>query len=96
LWPGISRVVISSQTSVSCLRQTSVSSTGCSDRADIGRDDACGHLPIGGLLIEAKGRGVEALRLDLRESGDTAGPRDRIVRYGAWAFLPTVGEGGNA
>jgi AmmeMemoRadiSam system protein B len=57
---------------------------------NIGPDDACGHLPIGGLLIEAKRRGLEALRLDLRNSGDTAGPRDRVVGYGAWAFLRPV------
>ena len=25
-------------------------------------------------------------RLDLRNSGDTAGPRDRVVGYGAWAL----------
>jgi MEMO1 family protein len=55
---------------------------------DIGPDDACGHLAIGGLLIEAKRRGLEALRLDLRSSGDIAGPRDRVVGYGAWALLP--------
>jgi MEMO1 family protein len=55
---------------------------------DIGPDDACGHLPLGGFLIEARRRGLEALRLDLRNSGDTAGPRERVVGYGAWAFLP--------
>ena len=52
----------------------------------LGPDDACGHLPIAGLLIEAKRRGLEALRLDLRNSGDTAGPKDQVVGYGAWAF----------
>jgi AmmeMemoRadiSam system protein B len=52
----------------------------------LGPDDACGHLPIAGLLIEAERRGIEALRLDLRNSGDTAGPKDRVVGYGAWAF----------
>jgi AmmeMemoRadiSam system protein B len=52
----------------------------------LGPDDACGHLPIAGLLIEAKRRGLKALRLDLRNSGDTAGPKDQVVGYGAWAF----------
>jgi MEMO1 family protein len=52
----------------------------------LGPDDACGHLPIAGLLIEAKRRGMQASRLDLRSSGDTAGPKDRVVGYGAWAF----------
>jgi MEMO1 family protein len=52
----------------------------------LGPDDACGHLPIAGLLIEAKRGGLKALRLDLRNSGDTAGPKDQVVGYGAWAF----------
>jgi MEMO1 family protein len=52
----------------------------------LGPDDACGHLPIAGLLIEAKRRRLEAVRLDLRNSGDTAGPKDQVAGYGAWAF----------
>jgi MEMO1 family protein len=52
----------------------------------LGAEDACGHLAIAGLLIEAEHRGNRALRLDLRNSGDTAGPKDRVVGYGAWAF----------
>jgi AmmeMemoRadiSam system protein B len=52
----------------------------------LGPDEACGHLPIAALLIEAKRRGIKALRLDLRNSGDTAGPRNRVVGYGSWAF----------
>jgi AmmeMemoRadiSam system protein B len=54
--------------------------------ASLGPDDACGHLAIAGLLIEAKRRRLEASRLDLRNSGDTAGPKDQVVGYGAWAF----------
>jgi AmmeMemoRadiSam system protein B len=56
------------------------------DFADLGPRDACGWLPIAGLLIEARRRGVQAVRLDLRNSGDTAGGRDQVVGYGAWAF----------
>jgi AmmeMemoRadiSam system protein B len=56
------------------------------DESGLGPNDACGHLPIAGLLIAARERGLEASRLDLRNSGDTAGPRDRVVGYGAWAF----------
>jgi len=47
---------------------------------------ACGHVPLGGLLREAQRHGLEARTLDLRNSGDTAGPRDRVVGYGAYAF----------
>jgi hypothetical protein len=52
----------------------------------LGPEDACGHLAIAGLLIEAECRRLDALRLDLRNSGDTAGLKDRVVGYGAWAF----------
>lgn len=47
---------------------------------------ACGRVPLGGLLHEAKRRGLEAWTLDLRNSGDTAGPDDRVVGYGAYVF----------
>ncbi len=49
---------------------------------------ACGRIPLGGLLHEAKRRGLTARTLDLRNSGDTAGPRDQVVGYGAYAFEP--------
>jgi MEMO1 family protein len=41
---------------------------------------------VAGLLKHAERRGVKAERLALCNSGDTAGPRDRVVGYGAWAF----------
>jgi AmmeMemoRadiSam system protein B len=56
------------------------------DWASLGPDDACGRLPIAGLLIEAARRGLAARRLALCNSGDTAGPRHEVVGYGAWAF----------
>jgi len=43
---------------------------------------ACGHAPLGGLLREAKRRGLEARTLDLRNFGNTAGPCDQVVGYG--------------
>ena len=52
----------------------------------LGPNDACGRLPIAGLLIEAARRGLAAQRLALCNSGDTAGPRHEVVGYGAWAF----------
>jgi hypothetical protein len=54
---------------------------------DIGYDQACGRNPLNGLLREAKRHGLEAVTLDLRNSGDTAGPRSQVVGYGAWAFV---------
>jgi AmmeMemoRadiSam system protein B len=49
-------------------------------------DDACGRNPVNGLLLAARQRGLRASTLDLRNSGDTAGPRDRVVGYGAYVF----------
>ncbi len=49
-------------------------------------DSACGRLPIQGLLQVAKEFGMHCKNLDLRSSGDTAGPQDRVVGYGAFAF----------
>jgi hypothetical protein len=47
---------------------------------------ACGATPVDGLLVTAKRRGMRVERLDLRNSGDTAGSRERVVGYGAFAF----------
>jgi AmmeMemoRadiSam system protein B/AmmeMemoRadiSam system protein A len=44
----------------------------------------CGFRPISGMLEAARNRGLRVRRLDLRNSGDTAGPRDRVVGYGAF------------
>ena len=41
---------------------------------------------MAGLLIVANSARLTARRLDLRNSGDTAGGRKRVVGYGAWAF----------
>ena len=53
---------------------------------DITETDACGAVPIRGLLQVARRRGLRARVLDLRNSGDTGGPRDHVVGYGAFAF----------
>ena len=54
--------------------------------AVLGPGQACGYLPIAGLLIETNRRGLKAQRLAMCNSGDTAGPRDQVVGYGAWMF----------
>jgi MEMO1 family protein len=53
---------------------------------DLAYDDACGRNPIQGLLLAARAHGLSAETRDLRNSGDTAGPRDRVVGYGAYVF----------
>jgi len=52
----------------------------------ISEDGACGRWPICGLLQAARSRRLLARTLDLRNSGDTGGPRERVVGYGAFAF----------
>ncbi len=47
---------------------------------------ACGRNPVSGLLVAARHHQLKATTLDLRNSGDTAGGRDRVVGYGAYAF----------
>jgi AmmeMemoRadiSam system protein B len=54
--------------------------------AALGPDSACGRVAVRGLLVAARRLGLHAELLDLRSSGDTAGPRDRVVGYGAFAF----------
>lgn len=49
-------------------------------------DSACGLIPIAGLIDQARQRRMRAGLLDLRNSGDTAGPKDQVVGYGAFAF----------
>jgi hypothetical protein len=49
-------------------------------------DQACGCHAINALLHVARRRGLAGTILDLRSSGDTAGGRDQVVGYGAFAF----------
>jgi AmmeMemoRadiSam system protein B len=59
----------------------------------IAHDHACGRIGVQGLLSVARRRSLAARTLDLRSSGDTAGGRDEVVGYGAWAF--TVAKNGS-
>jgi hypothetical protein len=52
----------------------------------LGEESACGRVPIRGLLTAARRFGLKASLLDLRNSGDTAGARQEVVGYGAFAF----------
>jgi len=49
-------------------------------------EQACGATPVNGLLTVARRRGLAPALLDLRNSGDTAGDRSRVVGYGSFAF----------
>ena len=55
---------------------------------DVGEERACGRIPIRGLLQAARRHGLRARTVDLRNSGETAGTRDKVVGYGAFVFEP--------
>jgi AmmeMemoRadiSam system protein B len=52
----------------------------------IEKDHACGLIPLAGLLLQARKLGLQVQRVDLRNSGDTAGSRDQVVGYGSFLF----------
>lgn len=52
--------------------------------ARIDPQQACGAYPVQGILESARRHDLAVELLDLRNSGDTAGPRDRVVGYGAF------------
>ncbi|MBI4986840.1 MAG: AmmeMemoRadiSam system protein B [Rhodocyclales bacterium] len=53
-------------------------------------DQACGAVPINGLLAAAQRLRLNPQLLDLRNSGDTAGDKSRVVGYAAFAFTETA------
>lgn len=56
-------------------------------KSDITHDHACGATPINGLLLAAQRHHLRPHLLDLRNSGDTAGPREGVVGYAAFALV---------
>jgi MEMO1 family protein len=52
----------------------------------IDHEQACGATPIAGLLSVAKRRGLVPKLVGLCNSGDTAGDKQRVVGYAAFAF----------
>jgi AmmeMemoRadiSam system protein B len=56
----------------------------------ITHEQACGGTPVNGLLLAARQHNLQPHLLDLRNSGDTAGDKSRVVGYASFAF--TEGE----
>jgi AmmeMemoRadiSam system protein A len=54
---------------------------------------ACGRHSIRGLLKVARDRGMTITTADVRNSGDTAGPKDKVVGYGSWLLHEKPGAG---
>jgi hypothetical protein len=94
LWDGAeTRVVVSSDLSHYHDYRTAQTFDAATARAiealqgaELDSRNACGCQPVRGLLRVAAQRGLRAAAVDLRNSGDTAGPRDRVVGYGAFVF----------
>ena len=53
---------------------------------DLSHEQACGATPVTGLAHVARRRSLQPELIDLRNSGDTAGDRNRVVGYGSFAF----------
>ena len=52
----------------------------------IGYEDACGRNGLKGMMTVAEEKHLSVDILDLRNSGDTAGDKGRVVGYGAYVF----------
>ena len=52
--------------------------------ASLQGQEACGCRPVNGLLHYLKQQGLEIETIDVRNSGDTAGDKARVVGDGAW------------
>jgi AmmeMemoRadiSam system protein A len=62
--------------------------------ASITHEQACGATPLAGALLVAKRHGLAPRQLDVRNSGDTAGGKSRVVGYGSFSFGQTPVEYG--
>ncbi len=56
------------------------------DLTAIDQEQACGRHSIKGLLSLARNKGLSVKTADIRNSGDTAGTKERVVGYGSWYF----------
>ncbi|MGZ5034424.1 MAG: AmmeMemoRadiSam system protein B [Usitatibacter sp.] len=93
LWGGDETlIVVSSDLShylpydAACARDRDTASAILRLDATLVPEEACGAAPINGLLRAARRHSLSVEQIDLRNSGDTAGGRDRVVGYGAFAF----------
>lgn len=53
---------------------------------------ACGGTPVNGLVLAAKRHQLKPKLLDLCNSGDTAGDKNRVVGYASFAFIEEAGN----
>jgi MEMO1 family protein len=53
---------------------------------DLTSEQACGCAAINGLMRSLSRRDLSISLVDMRNSGDTAGPRDRVVGYASYVI----------
>ncbi|MDQ6982850.1 MAG: AmmeMemoRadiSam system protein B [Mariprofundus sp.] len=92
LWDGSTLFVVSSDLShyhsydeAGVLDRQSID-TALEMRDELNHEQACGATGINALTEIARRHGLTAQLLDYRNSGDTAGDRDRVVGYASIAF----------
>ncbi len=61
-------------------------------QATLNHEQACGGTPVNGLLLAAKKHQLQPHLLDRRNSGDTAGDKNRVVGYASIAFIEDKNE----
>lgn len=54
------------------------------DYQQLSSEAACGKVPVSGLLKVLRDKSLQIKTIDLRNSGDTAGDKYRVVGYGAY------------
>lgn len=92
LWDGPqTRIIVSSDLShyheYALARQLDGATAACIEKLQpLASAQACGAMPVNGLLDVARHHRLTAHTLDLRNSGDTAGHRASVVGYGAFAL----------
>jgi MEMO1 family protein len=94
LWGGSETLIVISSdlshyldyTSACALDQQTSAAIEALRYEDIDAMQACGAHPLKGLLYLARQRGLHIKTVDLRNSGDTAGNKDRVVGYGAYVL----------
>jgi AmmeMemoRadiSam system protein B/AmmeMemoRadiSam system protein A len=47
-------------------------------------ENACGFVGLRGMLEFCRNKNIQPIRLDIRNSGDTSGKKDKVVGYGSW------------
>jgi len=58
----------------------------------LSHEQACGGTPVNGLLLAAKQHQLQPHLLDMCNSGDTAGDKNRVVGYASFAFTPGIDD----